>query len=152
MPAAPRAVSAWRSEPWRGERPAAVTARFRFPKRSHLRKTDEISSVFDFRRRAAGFFLTVHMKPNALGHARLAVMVPRRVAARAVDRNYMRRVVREVFRQAQHTLGACDLVVRVSRGFGREDFSRVREELLQHLSRLCPCPSSSSPSSAPISS
>ena len=121
-----------------------VTARYGFPQRSHLRKTDEISSVFDFKRRASGAHLTVWVRPNSLGYARLAVMVPRRVASRAVARNYMRRVVREIFRLGQEGFGACDVVVRVAKPFGREDFSSVREELLRQLARLCPCPDSSS--------
>ncbi|MEO1766534.1 ribonuclease P protein component [Thiobacter sp. AK1] len=108
-----------------------------------MRKTDEISSVFDFRRRLSGAFLTVQVKPNDLGFPRLAVMVARSIARRAVDRNYMRRVVREVFRLAQPNLGGCDFVVRVTRRFGREDFPTVRQELSQHLARLCPCPDSS---------
>lgn len=121
-----------------------MTARYGFPQRSHLRKTDEISSVFDFKRRASGAHLTVWVRPNSLGYARLAVMVPRRVASRAVARNYMRRVVREIFRLGQEGFGACDVVVRVAKPFGREDFSSVREELLRQLARLCPCPDSSS--------
>lgn len=122
-----------------------MAARYRYPKHYHLRKTDEISSVFDFRRRSSGPCLTVHAKPNGLGFPRLAVMVARRVARRAVERNYMRRVVREIFRTSQAELGACDFVVRVTRRFGREAFPQVRDELRHHFSRLCPCPVSSSP-------
>lgn len=145
MLVAPRAASVSPSEGAGGACPGAVKAQYRFPKRFHLRKTDEISSVFDFRRRLVGRYLTVQVKPNALGFPRLAVMVARRVASRAVERNYMRRVVREVFRLSQPKLGGCDLVVRVTRRFGREDFQAVRLELSQHLARLCPCPESSSP-------
>lgn len=121
-----------------------VTARYGFPQRSHLRKTDEISSVFGFKRRASSAHFTVWVRPNGLSYARLAIMVPRRVASRAVDRNYMRRVVREVFRLGQAGFGACDVVVRVAKPFCRKDFSSVREELLRQLARLCPCPESSS--------
>lgn len=142
MPAGPKAGSASPSEPGvpgtEGCRPG-----FRYPKRAHLRKTDEISSVFDFRRRLGGVHLSVHVKPNGLGFPRLAVMVPRRVAVRAVDRNYMRRALREIFRTAQATVGGFDVVVRVTRIFGRQDFAAVRAEFLQLLSRLCPSSSSS---------
>jgi ribonuclease P protein component len=117
-------------------RPASVTARYGYPKRSHLRKTDEISSVFDFRRRLAGAYLTVLAKPNMLGYPRLAVMVPRRVSPKAVARNYMRRAVRETFRRQQHQTAALDIVVRVTRGFNREHYAAVSEELIQHLARL----------------
>lgn len=149
MRAEPKAASVSRSESSGCKRPASVPARYGFSKRSHLRKTDEISSVFDFRRRHSGATLTVLVKPNALGFSRLAVMVARKVSRRAVARNYMRRVVREVFRQHQHEIGAFDLVVRVNRSFDREQHVAVREELIQHLARLSKCPDSSSTSSAP---
>lgn len=138
MRAVPRAASVSRSESTSCPRPASVTARHGYPKRSHLRKTDEISSVFDFRRRHAGQYLTVLAKPNSLGYPRLAVMVPRRVSRLAVARNYMRRVVRETFRLHQHQTAALDIVVRVTRQFDREQFAAVREELIQHLAKLSP--------------
>jgi len=148
MRGAPRAASVSRFKAV-CERPASVTARYGFPKRSHLRKTDEISSVFDFRCRRTGPFLTLQAKSNTLGLPRLAVMVARRVSPRAVARNYMRRVLREVFRHSQHEIGAFDIVVRVTRPFSRNQYAAVREELLKHLSSLPPCQSFSSPSSAP---
>ena len=113
-----------------------------FSKRSHLRKTDEISSVFDFRRRLPGSHLTVLVKPNVLGFPRLAVMVGRRISRKAVARNYMRRVVREWFRERQHSIGAFDMVVKVVRPFDRAQYYAVREEFIQHLARLSPCPDS----------
>jgi ribonuclease P protein component len=60
--------------------------------------------------------------------------------------------VREVFRHRQNEMGAFDVVVRVNRPFDRSHYAVVREELLQHLSRLPKCQKSSSGSSAPISS
>ncbi len=126
-----------------------MTARYGFSKRGHLRKTDEISSVFDFRCRLTGAYLTVLAKPNEQGQPRLAVMVARKVSRLAVERNYMRRVVREVFRHQQHTAGAFDIVVRVTRPFDRGHNALVREELHTHLSRLPKCQKSSSGSSAP---
>lgn len=93
--------------------------------------------------------MTVLAKPNEQGQPRLAVMVARKVSRLAVERNYMRRVVREVFRHRQHTAGAFDIVVRVTRPFDRGHNALVREELHTHLSRLPKCQKSSSGSSAP---
>jgi len=125
-----------------------LKAHYGFSKRVHLRKTDDISSVFDFRCRLSGPYLTVQAKPNSLGFPRLAVMVPRKVSRQAVARNYMRRVVREVFRHHQHETGAFDIVVRVIRPFNRDHHVAIREELLTHLSGLTKCQKSSSGSSA----
>ena len=121
-----------------------MTTRFGFSKRSHLRKTDEISSVFDFRCRETGLYLTALAKPNTVGNPRLAIMVARKVASRAVARNYMRRVLREAFRHSQQELGNFDIVIRVNRPFDRFQAGPVREELLKHFSRISKCQNSSS--------
>ena len=54
----------------------------------------------------------LYLRPNPLGHARLGVVVAKRLAPRAVTRNLIKRVAREVFRQA--SLGAVDCIVRLS--------------------------------------
>lgn len=74
-------------------------------------------------------------RPNGLGFSRLAVMAAKKNIRRAVARNYARRAVREIFRGQQQT-GGLDIVVRVRKEPTRAAFSQVRQELLQHLSRL----------------
>jgi ribonuclease P protein component len=51
-------------------------------------------------------------RPNELGHARLGMIVSKRLFSRAVDRNRIRRLIRETFRLSVQTLPALDLVVR----------------------------------------
>lgn len=100
----------------------------RFTKQAKLIKTDEFSSVFNFRKRITAKFLAVHYQPNTLGHARLGLVVGKKIAKRAVHRNYMRRVLREFFRTQQHTISAVDLVVRVQRKFEKQDFVHIKQE------------------------
>ena len=56
---------------------------------------------------------------NALGLARLGLVVGKKAAKRANKRNYMKRVIREWFRLHQHELPAKDFVVRVRVMFER---------------------------------
>lgn len=107
-----------------------------FPGRVRLLKTDEFSSVFSFRRRIYGHWLTLYGLPNEMGHARIGIVVSKKTARRAVSRNYMRRVVREWFRLHRQGLPAHDLVIRVNKCFGREDYTGVREELERLRSKL----------------
>ncbi len=100
----------------------------RFTKKAKLIKTDEFSSVFNFRKRISVRFLAVHYQPNDIGHARLGLVVAKKVAKRAVDRNYMRRVLREFFRIQQHEINHVDLVVRVQKKFEKEDFLQIKQE------------------------
>jgi ribonuclease P protein component len=75
-------------------------------------KTDEFSSVFRLRpvQRSAHFVL--YARPNALPHARLGVVVAKRFAPRAVTRNAIKRITRELFRKSM--LPSLDCIVRLS--------------------------------------
>jgi ribonuclease P protein component len=83
-----------------------------FARARRIVKTDEFSSVFRLRpaHRTAHFVL--YARANTLPHARLGVVVAKRFAPRAVTRNTIKRVTRELFRAAQ--LPAQDLIVRLS--------------------------------------
>ncbi len=49
--------------------------------------------------------------PNALGHARLGLAISKRVSKRAVERNRIKRLLRESFRRVRLQLPAIDLMV-----------------------------------------
>ncbi|GAA0247739.1 hypothetical protein GCM10009126_11570 [Rhodanobacter caeni] len=53
----------------------------------------------------------MRFRDNELGHARLGLAVSKRVSKRAVERNRIKRLVRESFRQVRHRLPAVDLMV-----------------------------------------
>jgi ribonuclease P protein component len=53
-------------------------------------------------------------RANPFGIPRLGVIVPKRVFPRAVDRNRMKRVLRERFRALQARLGSRDILIRVT--------------------------------------
>lgn len=76
-------------------------------------KTDDFSSVFRLRPvyRTAHFVL--YARNNALNHARLGIVAAKRFAPRAVTRNTIKRLARELFRQS--SLPALDCIVRLSR-------------------------------------
>ncbi len=62
-------------------------------------------------RKARDEFFSVFAAPNALPFARLGLAVSRRVAPRAVERNRIKRRIREVFRHQQARLTGLDVVV-----------------------------------------
>ena len=55
----------------------------------------------------------LYTRTNQLAHARLGVIAAKRFAPRAVTRNTIKRVTRELFRQA--ALPAIDCIVRLSK-------------------------------------
>ena len=62
------------------------------------------------RRNASGY--TFFSAPRAEGAARLGILVSRRHARAATERNRIKRCIREAFRLEQATLGPLDLLVR----------------------------------------
>jgi ribonuclease P protein component len=107
-----------------------------FPRQARIIKTDDFSSVFSFRKRVSGHFLAIHYQYNQSGRARLGMVVAKKTAKRSVDRNYMRRVLREFFRKQQFQTGNLDLVVRVLKTFKHQDVEKVNQEFDELLFRL----------------
>jgi ribonuclease P protein component len=107
-------------------------AAFRLTKQAKLVKTDDFSSVFNLRKRIASPYLVLRYRPNALNTPRLGLIVAKKTAKLAVQRNYMRRVLRELFRLNQHNLPALDLVIQVQKTFNKPDFMQIKQEF-EHL-------------------
>lgn len=82
-------------------------------------KTDDFSSVFRLRpvQRTAHFVL--YARNNQLSHARLGIVAAKRFAPRAVTRNTIKRVTRELFRHS--ALPAIDYIVRLSKPVNSKD-------------------------------
>jgi ribonuclease P protein component len=109
-------------------------------------KTDEFSSVFRLRPvyRTAHFVLYARL--NDLPCARLGAVVAKRLAPRAVTRNTVKRVARELFRQSE--LPAVDCIVRLSRPINTKSDpatnvllkQTLREELAQLFTFLMNAP------------
>lgn len=110
--------------------------KFSLPKQAKLIKTDDFSSVFNLRKRIATPYLVMRFKPNALNRPRLGLIVAKKTAKLAVKRNYMRRVLRELFRLNQHDLPAVDLVIQAQKGFETADFQRIKQEFEQLTFKL----------------
>jgi ribonuclease P protein component len=109
---------------------------FRFYKQAKLTKTDEFSSVFNFRRRLSSEFIVMHFKPNVLNQPRLGLVVSKKIAKSAVSRNYMRRVLREMFRTNQVLINPCDLIIRVQKKFNPLDFKQLESEFEKLILKL----------------
>jgi ribonuclease P protein component len=109
---------------------------FNFSRQAKIVKTDDFSSVFNLRKRVAHKHLVMRYRINEVNIARLGLIVSKKTAKLAVQRNYMRRVLRELFRLNQHNLPAIDLVIQVQKIFEKSDFIEVKQEfefLMQKL-------------------
>lgn len=94
----------------------------------------EYSRVFGGADRSTDRFFTVLGRLNELSRARLGLAVSRRVAPRAVDRNRLRRLARESFRQLE--LAPLDYVVMARREAVSAENPVLRSSLDRHFTRL----------------
>lgn len=89
-------------------------------------------------------FFQVYARPNDLDHGRLGLVVGKKVAKRAVRRNYIKRTVREWFRLNQHQLAGMDYVVRAKQVFTREQSREAVMALSTLFAKIARCRASSS--------
>ena len=80
----------------------------------------------------------LHYQPRAaeFTEARLGVVVGKKLLKRAVDRNKVKRIIREQFRVQRPSLPACDLVVRLAAKPGLLDGKLLAGDFLALLDRL----------------
>jgi ribonuclease P protein component len=75
-------------------------------------------------------------RPNGLGHPRLGLAVGVRSAGSAVNRNRIKRVVREAFRHIHQELPAVDLVVNARPHAGQASNADLTASVLAHWNRI----------------
>jgi ribonuclease P protein component len=105
-------------------------AKARYASTYRLLKAAQYQQVFkrcEFK--ASDRFMTILVVSNDLQHPRLGTVVSIKAAGNAVQRNRIKRLVRESFRLHQDLLGSSDLVVLVRPGIS----SRSNQQLLSAL-------------------
>src|SRR5579859_5950322 len=81
------------------------------PREARLRRAGDFAALRQASGRISGRCFSVRYRVNDTGHARLGLAISKRVSKRAVDRNRIKRLVRESFRRVRHTLPPVDLMV-----------------------------------------
>jgi ribonuclease P protein component len=77
---------------------------------------------------------TFYLGRRDAGRARLGILVSRKHAARAVERNRIKRCIREAFRLEQEALGAVDVLVRPP--YGIKPSASMLQRLRELLGKL----------------
>lgn len=107
-----------------------------FKKHVRLLKPVEFSRVFKNPVRSSDRFFTILAVPNEISHARLGLAISKKNAKRAVDRNRIKRLVRESFRLNMHRMPAIDLVVMAKPVTKSAENQQILQSLQQHWTRL----------------
>jgi ribonuclease P protein component len=96
-----------------------MRGRLTLPAQRRLRRKSDFEAAYAGGRRFGNGFFAVTAKPNDIGGPRLGLAVSIKTAGNAVERNRLRRTIRESFRLHQYELPAVDLVVS-ARGRARD--------------------------------
>jgi ribonuclease P protein component len=124
-----------------------------FPKPRRLLSKSDYGFVFAAPIRASDTYLTVLARANGTDAARLGLAISRKALRRAVDRNRVKRLVREAFRLRQPPLRGLDIVVMARSGCAAAASATLRSSLNQHWDTLLQrCASFSSRSSGSTAS
>jgi ribonuclease P protein component len=81
------------------------------PREARIRRAGDFAVLRQASGRLGGRCFSVRYRQNDVGHARLGLAISKRVSKRAVERNRIKRLVRESFRRARHALPPVDVLV-----------------------------------------
>ncbi len=104
--------------------------------RYRLRGIGAFEAVFRSGRRHDAQFLQLIAAPAAQSPGRVGYVIGRKVMPRAIDRNRLRRCLREMVRSARPALEAFDVILRVKRGVARSEIELVLDEARRLLAGL----------------
>lgn len=108
----------------------------RFGKAARLRHPQAFRRVFSDGRRYVDAHFVVIAAESTGDRARLGMAISRRRARRAIDRNRIKRLVRESFRQRSAKLPAVDIVVLARSGTSAQRNAVLFASLERHWDRV----------------
>ncbi|WP_246434582.1 ribonuclease P protein component [Teredinibacter haidensis] len=110
-----------------------------FRKTDRLLNSGDFTAVFDnaqFKAPHSNFLILA--KANNLGYPRLGLIIAKKNIRLAVNRNRVKRLIRETFRLKQHNLPAIDAIVLARRGgdqIANQELLEILENLWKRLAK-----------------
>jgi len=108
----------------------------RFKRQARLCRPGDFRDVFAKPKKSVDSFFTVLARDNGRSSARLGLAISKKCARRAVDRNRLKRIVRESYRHHRDHLKGIDFVVLCRRGSLTSPNSRLFSSLSAHWKRI----------------
>ncbi len=106
-----------------------------FNKTRRLLKKSDYDAVFSQANKVVSSEFIVLYRNNTMGHARLGLALSKKMIAKAHDRNRVKRLLRETFRNRQ--LPALDVVILARRGVANVENSNLIKKLSSVWDKLC---------------
>ncbi len=112
-----------------------TVVRAKLPRSARLSGAGHFTGEFPARRH--GVYFTILLRKTGDNRlARLGIVAGRHAVPGSVDRSFIKRTIREVFRRRRRELGSVDIVVKVRRQAGRNEGGRIRRELESLLAEM----------------
>jgi ribonuclease P protein component len=107
---------------------------FDFGRKYRLARRSQFDHVFATGKKIQHKHFTVRFCPNELQFSRIGLIVPKSVLRKAVQRNRVRRVLRESFRQHKNVLIGLDIVILIK----AKDIPLAGNELREEIDKIWP--------------
>lgn len=107
-----------------------------FPKKLRITKPEEFRYLFRTGKKLHTENLVLYIKSNSLGHPRIGISIGRKAAAKSVDRNRIKRLLRESFRTNKTDFNENDIIVVVKNNISQSKMSDVLSEIKSALLKL----------------
>jgi ribonuclease P protein component len=107
-----------------------------FPPQLRLKKATEFKKVFTNPVKSTDRYFTLLAIHNDFGYPRIGLAIAKKIIKKAVDRNVIKRTVRESFRCQQHALGSIDIVVLARKEILAVPPEELRKSLEKHWLKL----------------
>lgn len=108
---------------------------FCFTKARRLLKRIDFDHVFNQAKKVTVSDFTLLYRNNEVGYSRLGLVIPKKIIAKAHDRNYIKRLIRETFRLRQD-LPSCDIIVLVRKGIKSQNKAAMNAQLEEAWKKL----------------
>ena len=108
----------------------------RFGRDYRLTQKGDYRLVFADGDRQGSKFFTVLFRENGLSHPRLGLAIAKKALKRAVDRNRIKRIIRERFREAIPDLPGVDIVFISRHSLAQATNADLHQTVEKHLRRV----------------
>lgn len=114
-----------------------MTDRLTFSKSSRLLNAADFKAVFDDVEWKVSNKETLCLsRHNGLNYPRLGLVIAKKNIRQSVQRNRVKRIIRESFRLHQHLLPNIDMIILARLGLGELDNTQIHQEMSKMWSRL----------------
>ncbi|KPJ68193.1 MAG: hypothetical protein AMJ43_01070 [Coxiella sp. DG_40] len=99
--------------------------------------------MFHDANKLSGNCFNIFFKANTFEHPRLAIIISKRSVHNAVDRNHLKRIIKESFRLHQYMISGYDVLFIALKGVDQLTNEELTQCLEEQWQRLCSCPEKS---------